>query len=141
MDLNSSQTASLGRIFQGYGLAEAFASLQTVVGFNMGIFGVDTLRGQYKAETVSEATRHGIRLVDYSRLMVNFDRSGLIRRNVGRDNVRAVNAYEDETIRASEIYEKDIVNNAAFSGCLCSYEDTGMVVHPKSRFSFFIIFV
>lgn len=59
--------------------------------------------------------------------MMNFDKSSLIRRDMDRDNVRAVNTYVQEPIRASEIYDADIVNNAVYGGCLCSYEDIGIL--------------
>ena len=59
--------------------------------------------------------------------MMNFDKSSLIRRDMDRDNVRAANTYVQELIRASEIYDADIVNTAVYGGCLCSYEDTGIL--------------
>ena len=93
------QTASLGRIFQGYGFAELNRDLHTTTGFNAGILGVDTLRSSVKQETLSEMSRHGIRFVDYSKTVTDLDPLHLIRSDYTGTNIYATNVYEEQHLK------------------------------------------
>ena len=66
----ATQVASVGRIFNAFGLQEAYDVAMTNTGFNMRLFGAQGVTSVFKAELEAEASRHGIRVVPYAKMSV-----------------------------------------------------------------------
>lgn len=114
-DLNAVQQASLGRVFQGYGFAELNRDLRTVMGFNAGLLGVETLRNLIKTETQAEISRHGIRFVPYAKTVVNFDPAHLIVSDFESENIAAINVYREQYVRSNDTCDADVVDLAVLA--------------------------